>query len=406
MISPGGDRRAVDVASAHLRLLTCLQEATAALAGALTLEDAARAVARAGADTLGADWAGVALLERGRWRWVASSAAVLNELAGPGLPLGPAPVYVTDTTAVEQDELAWVIVPLLDAQGVMGALRYAFKEPRSLTTAERRFVEALGGQCALAVQRAQLIAREQAAGVTLQRALLPAALPNVPGLELAARYLPAVKDVSVGGDWYDALVLPDRRLSLSVGDVMGKGLVAAAGMGRMRSALRALAVNDPDPAGVLASLDRLFTATESGDHELLLTTLVLMVVDPVTGQTSAADAGHLPIVRVAADGSAALLDVGPGTTPLGLPQPRVAVDLALAPGETLLAFTDGLVKVRDRSLDDGLAAVIAAAAGASGASLEALLDAIVDARLGTDGGEDDVTLLGVRRREQPTVADR
>ena len=97
--------------------------------------------------------------------------------------------------------------------------------------------------------------KEHTAAVTLQRSLLPGELPSVPGLALDARYLPRSTDV--GGDWYDVFRLPDRRLAVTVGDVMGKGLLAAAGMGRVRNALRALALTDPRPAAVLAGLDRL-----------------------------------------------------------------------------------------------------------------------------------------------------
>ena len=122
---------------------------------------------------------------------------------------------------------------------------------------ERVFLEALAGQCALAVERAEMYEKEHTAAVTLQRSLLPGELPDVPGLALDARYLPRSTDV--GGDWYDVFRLPDRRLAVAVGDVMGKGLLAAAGMGRVRNALRALALTDPRPAAVLAGLDRLFT---------------------------------------------------------------------------------------------------------------------------------------------------
>ena len=126
----------------------------------------------------------------------------------------------------------------------------------------------------------------------------------------------------------------------------------------------------------------------------------------MTGAVSAADAGHLPIVRVRADGVAELLDVGPGTTPLGLPEPRTTISLVLSAGEALLAFTDGLVEERDRSLDEGLAAVIAAASSCPGSSLEELLDVVLAARGMTHGGADDVTVLGVRMKEQGADASR
>src|ERR1700756_3047617 len=100
--------------------------------------------------------------------------------------------------------------------------------------------------------------REHTAAGTRQRSLLPDKLPTVPGLALDARYLPVTRNMEIGGDWYDVFRLPDRRLAVTVGDVMGKGLSAAAGMGRVRNALRALALTDPRPAAVLSGLDRLF----------------------------------------------------------------------------------------------------------------------------------------------------
>src|SRR6202041_213083 len=138
------------------------------------------------------------------------------------------------------DEQAWVGLPLLAAGMPLGALRFSFRAPRTILEEERVFLEALAGQCALAVERAEMYEKEHLAAVTLQRSLLPGELPSVPGLALDARYLPRSTDV--GGDWYDVFRLPDRRLAVTVGDVMGKGLLAAAGMGRGGNALRALAL--------------------------------------------------------------------------------------------------------------------------------------------------------------------
>ena len=108
--------------------------------------------------------------------------------------------------------------------------------------------------------------------MTLQRSLLPESLPDVPGLALDARYLPVTRNMEIGGNGNHVFWLPDRRLAVTVGDVMGKGLQAAAGMGRVRNALRALALTDPRPAAVLSGLDRLFSATEleaAGHHRFL-----------------------------------------------------------------------------------------------------------------------------------------
>lgn len=259
--------------------------------------------------------------------------------------------------------------------------------------AERAMREALASQCALALERARLFEREQQAALSLQRTLLPARLPQVDGLGLAARYRPALAGTQVGGDWYDAFLLPDGRVAASLGDVMGKGLVAAAGMGRVRTAVRALALADPDPTAVLAGLDR-FSGSEDGDE---LTTLVYLVVDAQTGVVDAGDAGHLPLVHLTAAGEARLVDTGPETTPVGVPEPRFATCVRLDPGDTLLAFTDGLVEVRGEALDDGLRALVEALAGASARGLDEVVEGLVEDFAVRRGGDDDVTALAIRR---------
>src|SRR5207249_8847142 len=177
------------------------------------------------------------------------------------------------------DERAWVGMPLLAAGSAIGALRFSFSRPRKITDEERVFLEALAGQCALALERASLFEREHTTAETLQRSLLPDRLPSVPGIILEARYLPVTRNMEIGGDWYDAFRLPDGRLAVAAGDVMGKGLSAAAGMGRVRNALRALALTDPRPAAVLAGLDRLFNATELDEQ---VTTVAYLVINPMS----------------------------------------------------------------------------------------------------------------------------
>ena len=209
--------------------------------------------------------------------------------------------------------------------------------------AEDPFVGALAGQCAIALERARLYERERSTAVTLQRSLLPDRLPEVPGLELAARFRAGSIDADVGGDWYDVFSLPDGRLVLVVGDVMGKGVRAAAGMGRLRSALRALAHANPLPEAVLSGLDRVFTATEDADQ---IATLVYLLVNPVARRAAVGGAGHLPLVLRRAGQPPELVDAGSGSTPLGWPEPRAQRTLELGPGDLLLGLTDGLVERR------------------------------------------------------------
>ncbi|MYW01669.1 SpoIIE family protein phosphatase [Streptomyces sp. SID3343] len=285
-----------------------------------------------------------------------------------------------------------VLLPLVGAGAPLGVLRFTFDDGRAFDPEERLFLEAFAGQCALAVERSRLYEREHRTAVALQRSLLPERLPAVRGAEFAFRYLPGAPGFEVGGDWYDVFPLPDGRVAIVVGDVIGKGLTAAAGMGRVRSALRALAFTDPEPAAVLTGLDRLFTATEDDES---LTTLVYAVVDPGTGLLDLADAGHLPVVVVSADGKARYVEIGEESTPLGVAEHRTQHTVRLDPGDILIGFSDGLVETRIRGINEGLDLLLEVARGAN-EGLEPLLTGILDGLLGGCDRDDDVTLLGVR----------
>jgi PAS domain S-box-containing protein len=290
------------------------------------------------------------------------------------------------------DERSWVGLPLLAAGAPLGALRFSFNRPRRITEEERVFLEALAGQCALAVERAEMYEREHTAAVTLQRSLLPDKLPDVPGLALDARYLPVTRNMEIGGDWYDVFWLPDRRLAVTVGDVMGKGLQAAAGMGRVRNALRALALTDPRPAAVLSGLDRLFSATERDEQ---VTTVSYLVIDPETGDGQAGNAGHLPTLLIT-PGALPVLDQAEAGTPLGWPSPRKQHAFRLPPGSTAVFYSDGLVENRVRGLDAGLDEIVRVAASAPDDLLSApgrLLQYLLDHMLAGHEQDDDVTVL-------------
>jgi serine phosphatase RsbU (regulator of sigma subunit) len=234
--------------------------------------------------------------------------------------------------------------------------------------------------------------REHTTAETLQRSLLPDRLPSVPGIILTARYLPVTRNMEIGGDWYDAFRLPDGRLAVAVGDVMGKGLSAAAGMGRVRNALRALALTDPRPAAVLAGLDRLFTATELDEQ---VTTVAYLVFDPVSGEGLAGNAGHPPPLLMSRD-APPRLDVGEASTPLGWASPRQQYMFRLPPGNTAVLYSDGLVENRRRGLDAGLDELVAVAAQAAPGVAEdpaRLLEFLVDRMLTGYEQDDDVTVL-------------
>ena len=196
----------------------------------------------------------------------------------------------------------------------------------------------------------------------------------------------------MGGDWYDVFRLPDRRLAVTVGDVMGKGLLAAAGMGRVRNALRALALTDPRPAAVLAGLDRLFTATE---REEQVTTITYLVIDPETGEGQAGNAGHPPTLLLT-PGALPVLDGAEAGTPLGWASPRRQHAFRLPPGSTAVFYSDGLVENRRRGLDAGLDELVRVAASAPEELVDTpghLLQYMLDHMLAGHEQDDDVTVL-------------
>jgi PAS domain S-box-containing protein len=398
-----------------------LQQATSMLAEALTVEQVVEVITEVGRSAIGADRSAVALIDPERLR--------LKTINPSGIPDGPGshgddialdrpsimttailtrrPVLIETPAALRAyfesesnldlflehtDERAWVGLPLLAAGAPLGALRFSFARPRKITEEERVFLEALAGQCALAVERATLFEREHTTAETLQRSLLPDRLPDVAGIVLAARYLPVTSNMEIGGDWYDAFVLADGRLAVAVGDVMGKGVTAAAGMGRVRNALRALALTDPRPAAVLTGLDRLFAATELEEQ---VTTVAYVVIDPATGEGVGGNAGHLPPLLLS-PGSPPRLDTTAAGTPLGWASPRKQYAFPLRKGNIAVWYSDGLVESRDRGLDTGLDELVAVAGQASPeviAHPDRLLQYLVDRMLAGHEQDDDVTVL-------------
>ena len=399
-----------------------LQQATSMLAEALTVEQVVEVITEVGRTAIGALHSAVALLEPDGARLRVVNDDLRN---APDYPAGfqltletPSvmtkaiatrrPVLVEDPEDLRRqfdgeleidpervarsDERSWVGLPLLAAGAPLGALRFSFGRPRKITEEERVFLEALAGQCSLAVERAGLYEREHTTAETLQRSLLPDQLPSVPGLVLEARYLPVTRNMEIGGDWYDAFRLADQRLAVAVGDVMGKGLTAAAGMGRVRNALRALALTDPRPAAVLGGLDRLFSATEEEEQ---VTTVAYLVIDPETGDGVLGNAGHLPALVLEA-GCAPRFDQVEAGTPLGWASPRKQHAFSLRPGSTAVFYSDGLVENRNRGLDAGLEELAAVAARADEDLLarpERLLEYLVERMLAGHEQDDDVTVL-------------
>ena len=232
--------------------------------------------------------------------------------------------------------------------------------------------------------------REHRIAETLQRSLLPERLPEIPGVLLAARYVPASADMEVGGDWYDVMQLPSGQVGLAIGDVAGHGLRAASTMGQLRMALRAYALEEPSPARVVSRLDRLVSQLLVSE----IVTLVYLVLDLDSGMVQLANAGHPPPLVVGEGGQTSYLEEGLGS-PLGCDaDPPVETSFRLAPGSTLLLFTDGLVEKRGVSIQDGLERLETLAADS-----EQPIEMFCERLLGTMVKgviSDDVALLAIR----------
>ncbi len=226
---------------------------------------------------------------------------------------------------------------------------------------------------------------------TLQRAVLPARLPEGNGFRLAARYLPADRPSLVGGDWYDAFSLPDGTLALAVGDVVGHDLDAAATMGQMRNALRAyaFAFADGPPASVLDRLNKLTACLADGG----LATAVFGLFDTVRRTFHWAHAGQPPPVVIGADGPR-LLPPPVGTMLGADPEaPFTDVIVPLRAGDLLVLYSDGLIERRSSDLDADIAALLEAARGLAGGTAEQACAALVERLVPAAGHEDDVCLL-------------
>jgi serine phosphatase RsbU (regulator of sigma subunit) len=247
---------------------------------------------------------------------------------------------------------------------------------------------------ALAADALRSYAEEHTIALTLQRSLLPPAPPEIPGLAMAFRYLPASDQAEVGGDFYEALRWRDQVL-VAIGDVQGHSLGAATVMGELRHALRAFAVEGHAPLAITGLVNEVLTAYHPG----IIATLCVTLLDPASGDLLIVNCGHMPPLLVA--GSDADY-VGGGGLLLGLPMHEPHVERAsLPPGGTLLLMTDGLVEDRHIVLDDNLEKLRAAAQEVAGADVEAFSNHLMSA---FGPREDDVAMIALRRLPQGRVS--
>lgn len=293
-------------------------------------------------------------------------------------------------------------VPLMAGDELLGVLHVGTRHRRTFDAGDADRLQALADRVALTL-RARTSRDERAAAAALQRSLWPAALPAVPGIELAARYVPGGYG-QMGGDWYDVLTSPGGATWVVIGDVVGRGLAAAMAMGRLRGALRAYATDLSDPAALLTRLDRYLARCDP----TVMATVLCGVVDAGCTRLRLSSAGHPPPVVATGAGVAADVHEVLADLPLGVGAglTRRSTSIALGPGTTVCLYTDGLVERRGVSIDDGidrLARTVTADAA------ESVCAAVMSALVGDATLDDDIAVLVLRRqgtRDGPEPLER
>ncbi|MER6220048.1 PP2C family protein-serine/threonine phosphatase [Streptomyces sp. 900105755] len=263
--------------------------------------------------------------------------------------------------------------------------------PRKRATDDDELLARLRSLTAQARERAEYQRSQVELAVALQRGMLPRDLPDTPRFHLAVRYAPACFGLNVGGDWYDAFTLPDGHIGLSIGDVQGHNIEAAAFMGQVRAALRALATVTGGPGELLARTNDLLVSLGTD----LFATCIFMRLDPETGVLESARAGHVPFVWATADGKSGLGE-DEGGPPLGI-EPGTEYPVSrhrLTTGGMVVLLTDGVVEGPSMPVEEGLDQVVRLAGIAAVAGLQAQsLAAAVIKGAERVGHEDDAAVL-------------
>ncbi|GAA0247451.1 PP2C family protein-serine/threonine phosphatase [Cryptosporangium japonicum] len=408
------------VADEALRISRVLLSASEALQGAMTVDDVVRAVADLVSGDLAPAHVGIMLLDRVAGR--------LDLVTTAPLPPGPAERWArvpadSDQSAAravrerrplffasrdefraafpdqigDLDSIGWhalVCAPLMGGDGPLGTLRFAWTHPQRLDEDERAVILTLAGYVTQALERANRLHDRITVAETLQRAMLPV-LPEAAPFQLAAHYQPAHRVDQVGGDWYDAVCLPDGRLALVIGDVTGHDIGAAANMGQLRNMLRAYLLDtDISPADALRRLDAANDAL--GDRTMATAFVATVETDAEQGRVLRwSPAGHPPPILRGPDGSTRVLH--PTGLMLGV-RPnarRVTHTEPLPAGSTLLLYTDGLVEIPGTGLDEGIEHLSEFVAAQGHLPLDRLLEALLTDHRGY-AHHDDVAMLAFR----------
>jgi CheY-like chemotaxis protein len=390
-------------------LLAALTSVTLDINAAATLDGLARAAAAGAARIFDAEAIVVLAMPDGQTRRTSASplqpvarqrggpAELADQLAGQVLAAG----QLSAATVLPRDE--WLrLIPdsTLRCDVGLAAVRLKPGRPPVAIAVDRagvpgaeelQILRQLVQLVALAVEALRSLAEEHVVAMTLQRSLLPAALPDVPGLVMTSRYIPASDTAEIGGDFYEALSWQDQVL-LAIGDVQGHSLHAATVMGELRHALRAFAAEGHSPVAITGLVNEVLERYHPGN----IASLCLVLLDPASGQMQIVNCGHMPMLMTGGP-EAAFVGEGGVVLGLGLHQPHVQT-AALPAGGTALLYTDGLVEERRVFLDVNLEKLRVAAQEVSGAELEGFANHLMSI---FGPREDDVAMLAFRRTQPP-----
>jgi len=347
-----------------------LQRISDAALASLSMDELLRELLERIAAILGSDTAAFLLIDEVSGDLVAQAAKGIEEEVEQGvrIPMGRGfagriaaerrPVTIEDVDHAdilnpilrEKGIRSLLGVPLMLEGRVIGVLHVGSLVRRDFTEQDRDLLQLAADRAAIAIEHARLHAHRQVVEA-MQRALLPAALPVIPGLHLTATYRPAAVDARVGGDWYDVFELGRGKIALVIGDVVGRGVEAGALMAQVRTALRAYALEGHPPAQVVELLNRMFATM----RPTKLTTLAYLVLDPEGAEFTLVSAGHLPPIIVDPDGRARVLEIS-GDPPVGAFRGVSFSErrMPIGPGSRVLLVTDGAAEVRGEPLDAGL----------------------------------------------------
>ncbi len=411
------ERRAREQSELALRRMSRLERLADVALRATTLDELLDELVAAVRAALGSDRATMLLLGPANELVVRAAAGIDPEVAyGVRVPLEEGiagtiastrtPTIVDDVSAFEPVSAylreaggSLAGVPLVFQNRLLGVLHVSSDRTSAFGREDLEYLKLAAERAAIAIEQARLFERERDIAATLQQSLLPDRFPSLPGVSVAASYLPASDGARVGGDWYDAVALGDGRILLAIGDIVGHGIDAAAAMGQVRNALRAYGNEDPSPARIFSRINGLLCDTA----EDLFCTAFCAVVDPWAQTVLYSDAGHPATLVLTPSGEARLLE-GARSTPLGaMRSARYREELEqLEPGAILFAYTDGLVESRREPLDGRIATLIEAASSSLEVPLPRLPAAVGAKLLAADEArEDDVAMLAVRLDADP-----